>query len=45
MEELTAAEVDRRTDTLLAEAEAYFMGEGGVHHAASALAGDRKSVV
>ncbi len=39
MEELTAAEVDRRTDALLGEAEAYFMGEGGVHGAAAAIAG------
>ena len=39
MEELTAAEVDHRTDMLLAEAEAYFMGEGGVHNAAAAIAG------
>ncbi len=39
MEELTAAEVDHRTDALLAEAEAYFMGEGGVHRAAAAIAG------
>lgn len=38
MEELTAAEVDRRTDALLAEAEAYFMGAGGVHNAAAAIA-------
>ena len=38
MEELTAAEVDRRTDALLAEAEAYFMGEGGLHNAAAAIA-------
>jgi len=38
VEELTAAEVDRRTDALLAEAEAYFMGEGGVHNAAAAIA-------
>jgi hypothetical protein len=38
MRELTAAEVDRRTDALLAEAEAYFMGEGGVHNAAAAIA-------
>lgn len=38
MEELTAAEVDRRTDALLHEAEAYFMGEGGVHSAAAAIA-------
>jgi hypothetical protein len=37
MRELTAAEVDRRTDALLAEAEAYFMGEGGVHNAAAAI--------
>jgi len=39
VEQLTAAEVDRRTDALLAEAEAYFMGEGGVHNAAAAIAG------
>jgi hypothetical protein len=39
VEELTAAEVDRRTDALLAEAEAYFMGQGGVHDAAAAIAG------
>ena len=38
MEELTAAEVDRRTDALLEEAEAYFMGDGGVHKAAAAIA-------
>jgi hypothetical protein len=38
VEELTAAEVDRRTDALLSEAEAYFMGEGGVHGAAAAIA-------
>jgi hypothetical protein len=38
-EELTAAEVDQRTDALLEEAEAYFMGEGGVHNAAAAIAG------
>ena len=38
MEELTAAEVDRRTDALLEEAEAYFMGGGGVHNAAAAIA-------
>ena len=38
MEELTAAEVDRRTDALLEEAEAYFMGEGGVRNAAAAIA-------
>ncbi|HLA79398.1 MAG TPA: hypothetical protein VJU18_17625 [Vicinamibacteria bacterium] len=38
MEELTAADVDRRTDALLEEAEAYFMGEGGVHAAAAAIA-------
>jgi hypothetical protein len=37
--ELTAADVDDRTDALLAEAEAYFMGEGGVHRAAAAIAG------
>jgi hypothetical protein len=35
---MTAAEVDRRTDALLAEAEAYFMGEGGLHNAATAIA-------
>ena len=39
MKELTAAEVDRRTDALLAEAEAYFMGQGAVHNAAAAIAG------
>ena len=39
MGELTAAEVDHLTDALLAEAEAYFMGEGGVHNAAAAIAG------
>lgn len=39
MKELTAAEVDRRTDALLAEAEAYFMGQGGVHNAAAAISG------
>ena len=38
MEELTAADVDRRTDALLEEAEAYFMGEGGVRDAAAAIA-------
>jgi len=38
LDELTAADVDRRTDALLAEAEAYFMGEGGVHGAAAAIA-------
>jgi hypothetical protein len=38
VEELTAADVDRRTDALLEEAEAYFMGEGGVHGAAAAIA-------
>jgi len=38
VEELTAAEVDRRTDALLEEAEAYFMGEGGVRNAAAAIA-------
>jgi hypothetical protein len=39
VEELTAAEVDRLTDALLAEAEAYFMGEGGIHNAAATIAG------
>jgi hypothetical protein len=39
VQELTAAEVDDRTGALLAEAEAYFMGEGGVHNAAAAIAG------
>lgn len=39
MQDLTAAEVDDRADALLAEAEAYFMGEGGVHSAAAAIAG------
>jgi hypothetical protein len=38
VEELTAIEVDRRTDALLREAEAYFMGEGGLHNAAAAIA-------
>ena len=38
MDELTAAEVDRRTDALLEEADAYFMGEGGVRNAAAAIA-------
>ena len=38
MAEPTAAEVDRRMDALLAEADEYFMGEGGVHHAAAAIA-------
>jgi hypothetical protein len=38
VDELTTAEVDRRTDALLEEAEAYFMGEGGVRNAAAAIA-------
>jgi hypothetical protein len=38
VEELTAARVDDRTDALLAEAEAYFMGKGGIHDAAAAIA-------
>jgi hypothetical protein len=38
VQELTAGNVDRRTDALLAEAEAYFMGLGGVHSAAAAIA-------
>jgi hypothetical protein len=38
VKEPTAADVDARTDTLLAEAEAYFMGEGGVRNAAAAIA-------
>jgi hypothetical protein len=38
LEGRTDAEVDHRTDALLAEAEAYFMGEGGVHSAAAAIA-------
>ena len=39
MEELlTPADVDRRTSALLEEAEAYFMGEGGVRSAAAAIA-------
>ena len=38
MAEPTAAEVDRRMDALLAEADEYFMGEGGVHHAAAEIA-------
>jgi len=33
-----AADVDRRTDAVLEEAEAYFMGEGGVRNAAAAIA-------
>jgi hypothetical protein len=36
--ELTTDEVDRRTDALLEEAEAHFMGEGGVRNAAAAIA-------
>jgi hypothetical protein len=36
--EPTPAEVDRRADALLAEAEAYFMGEGAVHQAAAEIA-------
>jgi hypothetical protein len=36
--ELTPAEVDDKTDALLAEAEAYFMGDGGLHNAATAIA-------
>ena len=39
MKELTSHDVDRRTDARLAEAEAYFMGEGGVRSAAAAIAG------
>jgi len=35
---LTPADVDRRTSALLEEAEAYFMGEGGVRSAAAAIA-------
>ena len=38
MAEPTAAELDRRMDALLAEADEYFMGEGGVHHAAAEIA-------
>jgi hypothetical protein len=38
VQELSAAEVNDRTDALLAEAEAYFMGEGRVHSAAAAIA-------
>ena len=37
MEEPTSADVDRRMDALLAEAEAYFMGQGGVHDAAAEI--------
>jgi hypothetical protein len=37
MGELTASEFDKRMDALLNEAEAFFMGEGGVHEAAEAL--------
>lgn len=38
MKERASAEVDGRMEALLAEAEAYFMGEGGVHRAAVAIA-------
>jgi hypothetical protein len=38
LKDLAPAEVDRRTDAVLAEAEAYFMGEGGVRKAATAIA-------
>jgi hypothetical protein len=38
VDEPTAAEVDRRMDALLAEADEYFMGEGGVHQAAAEIA-------
>jgi hypothetical protein len=38
MDKLSGAELDRRTDARLAEAEAYFMGEGKVHRAAAAVA-------
>jgi hypothetical protein len=38
VKERAAAEVDGRMEALLAEAEAYFMGEGGVHRAAVAIA-------
>jgi hypothetical protein len=34
----SAAEIDRRTDAVLEEAQAYFMGEGGVRNAAAAIA-------
>jgi len=36
--EPTAAGLDRRMDALLAEAQEYFMGEGGVHRAAADIA-------
>ena len=38
MAEPTAAGLDRRMDALLAEAQEYFMGEGGVHRAAADIA-------
>jgi hypothetical protein len=38
VDEPSPAEVDRRMDALLAEADEYFMGEGGVHHAAAEIA-------
>ncbi len=38
MAQSTAADLDRRMDTLLAEAQEYFMGEGGVHRAAAEIA-------
>lgn len=37
MENLARADIDRRMDALLAEAQAYFMGAGGVHEAAAAI--------
>jgi hypothetical protein len=38
VKERVAAAVDERVDALLAEAEAYFMGEGGIHGAAADIA-------
>ena len=38
MEEITGDEVDRRLDAVLTEAEAYFMGSGGVRKAAAEIA-------
>jgi hypothetical protein len=35
----SAAEIDRRTDAVLEEAQAYFMGEGGVRNAAASPRG------
>ena len=37
VENLTGADLDRRTDGFLTEAEAFFMGEGGLRNAAAAI--------